>query len=57
MDRAVDKVRITASIGISEYRAGESADEWLARADKAMYSAKETGKNAVSGYDASLALE
>jgi diguanylate cyclase (GGDEF)-like protein len=48
-DTAIKDVRITVSIGIAEYRPGETADEWLLRADNAMYSVKRSGKNAVSG--------
>jgi diguanylate cyclase (GGDEF)-like protein len=40
--------RVSVSIGVSEYRLGESPDQWLARADSAMYSVKRSGKNAVS---------
>ena len=36
---------VTVSIGAAVYIAGESASEWLARADQAMYTAKSSGKN------------
>lgn len=36
---------VTISLGISECRAGDSADSLLKRADTAMYRAKETGRN------------
>ncbi|MCP4647754.1 MAG: GGDEF domain-containing protein, partial [bacterium] len=36
---------ITISLGISEVRNGDSADSLLKRADLAMYSAKENGRN------------
>ena len=38
---------ITASIGISEYQTGDTQETLLNRADKAMYRAKETGRNRV----------
>lgn len=40
-------VHLTASIGISAYRAGESATELIARADHALYVAKQNGRNRV----------
>jgi diguanylate cyclase (GGDEF)-like protein len=38
---------ITASFGISEYRSDDTRETMLNRADKAMYRAKETGRNRV----------
>lgn len=38
---------ITVSIGVAEYRQGETGNEWLARADAAMYGAKDAGRNNV----------
>lgn len=35
---------ISVSVGVSQYQQGESADQWLARADSAMYSAKRNAK-------------
>lgn len=37
---------VTASIGVAEY-AGDSRDQWVARADAAMYRAKQAGRNRV----------
>ena len=47
--RALDDLAlpVTASLGVAEYSADESVEQWLARADKAMYKAKESGKNTV----------
>lgn len=38
---------VTASIGIAERQHGETAAEWLERADKAMYDAKAEGRNRI----------
>jgi diguanylate cyclase len=38
---------ITVSLGVAEYRADESPGEWLMRADRALYRAKQGGKNLV----------
>lgn len=40
-------LRLTTSIGIAELQPEESAPEVLARADKALYEAKRTGRNRV----------
>lgn len=39
--------RITASIGITEYKAGEEIEQTMDRADKALYDAKRTGRNKI----------
>lgn len=39
---------ITVSIGVANYRAGESMTEFIARADRALYAAKAQGRNRVS---------
>ncbi len=39
--------RITASMGMTEYRAGEEVVQTMDRADKALYDAKRTGRNKV----------
>jgi diguanylate cyclase (GGDEF)-like protein len=44
---AVFEGSITVSIGVAEYRQEETAIQWLERADKAMYGAKDAGKNSV----------
>jgi diguanylate cyclase (GGDEF)-like protein len=46
-DKTLAEAPIGVSIGISEYRLNEAADDWLYRADSAMYSVKRNGKNAV----------
>lgn len=42
-----DPVQITISFGISEFSKGESLEEVFARADKALYKAKDNGRNQV----------
>jgi diguanylate cyclase len=42
-----EPVQITISFGISEFAQDESADEVFARADKALYEAKDNGRNQV----------
>lgn len=43
---------VTISLGIAEYRRGDSAEEILARADGALYWAKRSGRNRVGFTDA-----
>lgn len=38
-------VRVTASAGLASHRLGETPDQWLARADDALYRAKNAGRN------------
>jgi diguanylate cyclase (GGDEF)-like protein len=45
--RGEDVLGVTVSIGVSEYRPGESVADWLKRADDAMYQAKRSGRNAI----------
>ena len=42
-----ERLLITFSAGVAEYRQGESEESFFARADQAMYRAKEQGKNQV----------
>ncbi len=39
--------RITLSVGVAEYKAGESISEFIERADAALYQAKRNGRNQV----------
>lgn len=38
-------ISMTISIGVSELKKGESAHEWVLRSDKALYKAKDSGRN------------
>ena len=46
-----DLIRATISIGVTLAQRGEGIDALLARADDAMYEAKERGKNQVVAAD------
>lgn len=39
--------RITMSVGVAEYKSGESVNEFIERADQALYRAKNRGRNCV----------
>ncbi|HUQ70787.1 MAG TPA: GGDEF domain-containing protein, partial [Planctomycetaceae bacterium] len=41
----VDRLRVTASFGVSQAEPGDSVESVLRRADKALYSAKQTGRD------------
>ena len=45
--RVGEGMRLTASVGIAIHRPGESFDNWFARADKALYRAKQAGRDRV----------
>lgn len=38
-------LRITASCGVAAYLTGDTPEQWLARADEALYQAKQAGRN------------
>ncbi|MBA3033622.1 MAG: sensor domain-containing diguanylate cyclase [Gammaproteobacteria bacterium] len=41
------KIRVTISIGVAEYDGSELPDQWINRADRGLYSAKNGGRNRV----------
>jgi diguanylate cyclase (GGDEF)-like protein len=41
-------MKITVSIGVSEYSDGESMNDFIKRTDKAMYNAKGKGRNCIT---------
>ncbi|MBO6556910.1 MAG: diguanylate cyclase [Pseudomonadales bacterium] len=43
--RAEPRYRVTVSVGITEYRQGDTIQQMLDRADRALYDAKRTGRN------------
>ena len=42
-----EKVKLSASAGIAEYKPGETPEELINRADRALYAAKNSGKNQI----------
>ena len=40
-----EELKLTVSIGISQYVPGETPDRWISRTDAAMYRAKQRGRN------------
>lgn len=47
IDEQAEPFKKTISIGVTEYKKGESIEDFIERSDKAMYEAKTTGKNKV----------
>ena len=45
---APESEKITVSIGVTEYAVGDSLTEFIRRADRAMYMAKESGRNQIA---------
>jgi diguanylate cyclase len=49
VDGAEQRLRFTCSAGVSEFQSGESPDDAVKRADRALYEAKRAGKNRAIG--------
>jgi diguanylate cyclase (GGDEF)-like protein len=45
--REGEPVHVTVSTGVAEHVTGENAEQLIGRADKALYTAKEKGKNCI----------
>jgi diguanylate cyclase len=41
--------KITLSFGVTTYKIGEAAEDFVNRADEALYHSKKTGRNRVAG--------
>jgi diguanylate cyclase (GGDEF)-like protein len=44
---AGESITVSVSIGVARYRPGESHESWIERADRAMYQAKQAGRNRI----------
>jgi diguanylate cyclase (GGDEF)-like protein len=42
-----EAIHVTVSIGVASYMPGESQENWIERADRAMYQAKQAGRNKI----------
>ncbi len=49
--------RVTVSVGVAEYQEGESGDDLLRHADKALYGAKRNGRNRVIATESNQTLK
>ena len=52
VDTPAGRLMVTLSIGVAEWRAGETVEQLFDRADAAMYVAKQSGRNRVCCCDA-----
>lgn len=43
----IHNIKLTLSIGVAEYKADDTLESWISRADKALYKAKDSGRNKV----------
>ncbi|MDZ7769428.1 MAG: GGDEF domain-containing protein [Woeseiaceae bacterium] len=46
---------VTISLGVAELKSAESLDDWLRRADDALYAAKRAGRGTATRVDAAIA--
>ncbi len=42
-----EEIHLTVSMGVAQFRSGESRSQWVKRCDQAMYKAKQAGRNKV----------
>ncbi len=47
IDHEGQTIRVTVSAGVGELRAGETAEELVARVDRALYDAKRSGRDRI----------
>jgi len=47
-------IQVTISIGVAQYHQGQTLEQWISRADSALYKAKKTGRNKVCIADANV---
>lgn len=47
IDGLISEQKLTISLGVTQYKIGESLDDWVHRVDSALYKAKHKGKNTV----------
>ena len=47
-DESSESLKVTVSMGVSRYRAGETASDFIERADTSLYESKKNGRNRVS---------
>jgi diguanylate cyclase len=45
VDHKGKAIELTVSVGVAEWRIGDTRDSWMARADKALYEAKRAGRD------------
>lgn len=43
----IHNIKLTLSIGVAEYKADDTPESWISRADKALYKAKDSSRNKV----------
>ncbi len=51
------KTKVTVSLGVAQWQEGESLDDVIARADQALYRAKNEGRNQVRQWEKSKELQ
>ena len=49
VEHGEERIAVTVSLGAAEHRAGETAEQWVERADRALYAAKQAGRDRAVG--------